>query len=215
MPPSPLTDIQVRYLGRRDYRETWSAMRRYTDERGPDTPDQLWVVSHPPVYTLGQAGRREHILDPGEIPVVETDRGGQVTYHGPGQIVLYPLLDLRRWGLGVRSLVSALEHTVISLLAGYGIASEARDDAPGVYVEGRKVASVGLRVRRGCSYHGLAVNVDVDLEPFLRINPCGYPGLEVTRLLDLGVPTPYERLEADLALHCLEAIVEYGNGGAA
>jgi len=163
-------------------------MRAFTDGRTQDTPDELWLLQHAPVFRLGQAGRAEHLLDPGDIPVIQTDRGGQVTYHGPGQLVAYLLVDLRRVGLGVKGLVHLLEGAVIGLLAGYGIEAEARADAPGVYVAEAKIASLGLRVRRGCSYHGLSLNVDMDLTPFLRINPCGYPGLAVTQLADLGGP---------------------------
>ena len=167
-------------------------MRRFTDERGPDTADELWLLEHPPIFTLGQAAKPEHVLGPGDIPVLQSDRGGQVTYHGPGQQVAYLLLDLRRVGLGVKRLVQLLEQAVIDLLAGYGIAAVARPDAPGVYVDGAKIASIGLRVRHGCCFHGIALNVDLDLEPFGRINPCGYPGLTVTRLVDLvpSVQTP-------------------------
>lgn len=184
MTPPPVT----RHLGRREYTPVWHDMQRFTDERGVDTPDELWLVEHPPVFTVGLNGRQEHLLTPGAIEVIQVDRGGQVTYHGPGQVVLYLLLDLRRRGLGVRVLVSLMEQAVIELLAGYGIVAVARQDAPGVYVDGAKIASLGLRVRRGCSYHGLALNVDMDLEPFSRINPCGYPGLTVTQLRNLGVP---------------------------
>jgi lipoyl(octanoyl) transferase len=179
--------IVVRHLGLRDYLPTWQAMRSFTDERTPDTPSELWLLEHPPVFTLGQAGRPEHVLDAGDIPVVRSDRGGQVTYHGPGQLVVYLLLDLRRAGKGIRELVSLLECVVVDLLAAYGTTAAARRDAPGVYVAGRKIASLGLRVRRGCSYHGLALNVDMDLEPFGRINPCGHPGLKVTQLRDLSI----------------------------
>lgn len=180
--------LRVRQLGPSDYEPTWRAMQVFTDRRGEDTDDELWLLSHPPVYTLGQAGRTEHLLAPGEIPVIQVDRGGQVTYHGPGQLVVYVLLDLRRAGLGVRQLVTLLESSVIDLLARYGIGAAARPDAPGVYVGGAKVASLGLRVRRGRSFHGLALNVDMDLAPFARINPCGYAGLAVTQLADLGAP---------------------------
>lgn len=179
--------LVTRHLGRRDYTPVWHDMQRFTDERGVDTPDELWLVEHPPVFTVGLNGKPEHLLAPGGIDVVKVDRGGQVTYHGPGQVVLYLLVDLRRRGLGVRALVSRMEQAVVDLLRDYGIAAYARQDAPGVYVDGAKVASLGLRVRRGCSYHGLALNVDMDLEPFGRINPCGYPGLAVTQLRDLGV----------------------------
>lgn len=178
---------RTRRLGHTPYTETWEAMRVFTDARGADTADEIWLVEHPPVFTLGLAGRREHLLAPGEIPVVGTDRGGQVTYHGPGQVVLYPLLQLRRHGLGVRRLVTLLEETVVELLAEHGVAAAARPDAPGVYVDGAKVAALGLRIRHGCSYHGLALNVAMDLEPFGRINPCGHPGMAVTDLQRLGI----------------------------
>ncbi|WP_127478210.1 lipoyl(octanoyl) transferase LipB [Sulfurivermis fontis] len=179
--------LVTRRLGRCDYAPVWREMQRFTEERTADTPDELWLVEHPPVFTLGLNGKAEHLLNPGAIDVIQVDRGGQVTYHGPGQVVLYLLVDLRRRGLGVRALVHRMEQAVIALLAGYGIPARARLDAPGVYVDGAKIASLGLRVRRGCSYHGLALNVDMDLEPFSRINPCGYPGLAVTQLRDLGV----------------------------
>ncbi len=179
--------MQVRWLGRADYAATWEAMRRFTDERGPGTPDELWLLEHPPVFTLGMAADPGHVLDAGEIPLVQTDRGGQVTYHGPGQLVAYPLLDLRRHGLTVRSLVTLLEQSVIDLVTPSGIEAAARRDAPGVYVQGRKLASLGLRVRRGASYHGLALNVDLDPAPFQRINPCGMAGLTVTSLRQLGI----------------------------
>jgi len=175
----------VRRLGLRDYESTWRAMRLFTDRRDSDTADELWLLEHPPVYTLGKAGRSEHVIDPGGIPVIATDRGGQVTYHGPGQLVAYILLDLLRVGIGVRCLVQVLEQAVVDLLAGYGILSSARPYAPGVYVEGAKIAAVGLRIRRGCSFHGLALNVDPDLAPFSRIDPCGYPGLAVTAIAQL------------------------------
>jgi lipoyl(octanoyl) transferase len=173
-------------------------MQSVTDRRGPDTPDELWLLEHPPVYTLGQAGRPEHVLDPRNIPVLKIDRGGQVTYHGPGQLIAYLLLDLRRAGFGVKRLVHLLEQSVIDLLAGYGIDSAARPGAPGVYVADAKVAALGLRVRRGCSFHGLALNVDMDLEPFSRINPCGYPGLAVTQVSDLDGPVDFGRVADDL-----------------
>lgn len=162
-------------------------MRRFTDARAQGTPSELWLLQHPPVFTQGQAGKPEHLLDPGNIPVVQTDRGGQITYHGPGQLVVYLLLDLRAARRGVRDVVTALEESVIALLEAHQISAVARADAPGVYVNGQKVASLGLRVRRGCTYHGLAVNVDMDLEPFSRINPCGYKGLAVSQLKTLGI----------------------------
>ncbi|WP_111641013.1 lipoyl(octanoyl) transferase LipB [Marinimicrobium alkaliphilum] len=182
--------LTVKYLGRAEYEPTWAAMTRFTDERTPETPDQLWLVEHPPVFTQGQAGKPEHLLFPGDIPVVQTDRGGQVTYHGPGQLVAYPLLDLRRLKLGVRDLVTLIEQSLVALLADYGIDAEAKADAPGVYVNGDKIASLGLRVRRGCSFHGLALNVDMDLAPFGRINPCGYEGLAMTQMADLLTKAP-------------------------
>ena len=176
-----------RWLGRADYAPTWRAMQSFTDERDATTPDELWFLEHAPVFTQGVNGKHEHLLAPGGIPVVGIDRGGQVTYHGPGQLVVYPMIDLRRRGIGVRELVVALESAVIALAKAHGISASGRRDAPGVYVEGRKLASLGLRIRRGCSYHGLALNVDMDLEPFGRINPCGIAGLEMTQLAMLGV----------------------------
>lgn len=164
-------------------------MTDFTNQRTLETQDQLWLVEHPPVFTQGQAGKAEHLLSPGEIPVVQTDRGGQVTYHGPGQLVAYPLLDLKRLKIGVRDLVTQIEQTIIATLAHYQISSAAKPDAPGVYVDGKKIASLGLRVRRGCSFHGLALNVDMDLSPFLQINPCGYEGLAMTQIKDL-IPNP-------------------------
>lgn len=182
----------VERLGRVDYEPTWRRMQRFTDGRDAETPDALWLLEHPPVFTLGQNARPEHVLDAGAIPVVPVDRGGQVTYHGPGQVVAYPLVDLRRRGLGVRTMVSLLENAVIDLLAAHGVEACARPDAPGVYVKNAKIAAVGLRVRRGCTYHGLSFNVAMDLEPFTRINPCGYAGMEVTDLRTLGVELPFD-----------------------
>lgn len=179
--------IVVRELGRADYEPTWRAMQAFTRERGAETGDELWFVEHPAVFTLGLAGREEHVLDAGDTPVVRIDRGGQVTWHGPGQLVAYPLIDLRRAGYGVKALVQRLEQSVIDLLAANGVAASRRAGMPGVYVNGAKVAAVGLRVARGCSYHGIAMNVTADLAAFSRINPCGYPGLAATRLVDLGV----------------------------
>jgi len=174
--------LQLHRLGSADYQQTLTKMRVFTDARHSETPDELWLLEHPPVFTQGQAGRAEHLLDPGSIPVIQVDRGGQVTYHGPGQCVVYLLLDLRRRALGVRALVDMIEASIIAVLAQHGVAGSARRDAPGVYVDGAKIASLGLRIRRGCSYHGLALNVDMDLTPFDRINPCGYPGLAVTSI---------------------------------
>ena len=177
--------LEVVDLGLQPYETVWASMTQFTNERTPETGDQLWLVQHPPVFTQGQAGKAEHVLVPGEIPVVQSDRGGQVTYHGPGQLVAYPLLDLRRLKIGVRDLVSALEQTIIATLAHYGISANAQPQAPGVYVNGDKIASLVLRVRRGCSFHGLSLNVAMDLSPFLRINPCGYQGLAMTQMSDL------------------------------
>jgi lipoyl(octanoyl) transferase len=174
----------VRSLGLAPYEPTWRAMQRFTDERDESTPDEIWLVEHPPVFTLGLNASREHLLAPGDIPVVQIDRGGQVTYHGPGQLVIYPLLNLRRRRLGVRSLVTALENAIIGYAGELGVGAESSRAAPGVYVGGVKLASVGLRIRRGASYHGAALNVSNDLEPFQRINVCGYRGLAVTRLAD-------------------------------
>ncbi|MEO1246172.1 MAG: lipoyl(octanoyl) transferase LipB [Pseudomonadota bacterium] len=178
--------IIVRELGRQDYQPLWRRMQAFTDRRDAGTDDELWFTEHPPVFTLGVNASREHLLAPGDIPVVQIDRGGQVTYHGPGQLMVYPLIDLRRRQLGVRELVSALEGSVVDLLAEAGVEAHAKKDAPGVYVGAAKVASVGLRIRRGASFHGMALNVDVDLEPFSRINPCGYEDLEMTDLRRLG-----------------------------
>ena len=180
--------LVVRDLGRRPYEPVWRAMQSYTDARGPDSEDELWLVEHDPVFTLGQAGKWEHVLAPGDIPVVPVDRGGQVTFHGPGQLVAYPLLDLRRLGIGVRELVHRIEQAAIDALAGWRIEAGRRDGAPGVYVGDAKVMALGLRVRRGCSFHGLAFNIAMDLAPYDRINPCGYQGLRVTQVLDLGGP---------------------------
>ncbi len=180
---------RVRDLGRRAYEPVWRAMQAFTDARDDATPDELWIVEHDPVFTLGQAGKPEHVLAAGDIPVLRVDRGGQVTYHGPGQIVAYPLVDLRRRKLGVRELVERIEQAVIDVLADWNIGGERKPGAPGIYVAGAKVMALGLRVRRGCSFHGLAFNVAMDLEPFHRINPCGYEGLQVTSVLDLGGPS--------------------------
>ena len=246
-------DLRLKQLGLRDYREVWAAMREFTETRGADTVDELWLVEHPPVYTLGRNGDPAHILFStsekvppsagdhnvelmrhsgmdrrnddnnlnstaskvewqGKIPIVESDRGGQVTYHGPGQLIAYTLFDLNRLGIGIRSLVSGLENAVINTLLQYGIKAEAQSDAPGIYVDGKKIASLGLRIRKGCSYHGLSLNVDMDLSPFSAINPCGYPGLEITQLVDLGVPVkPYE-----VAVPLVGAIMrEFGYDGIA
>jgi lipoyl(octanoyl) transferase len=192
-------NLLVRHLGRQPYEPVWRAMQQFTDTRGPDAVDELWLLEHDPVFTLGQAGRPEHVLAAGDIPVVHVDRGGQVTYHGPGQIVAYPLLDLRRLGLGVRELVHRIEQAVIDTLGHWNIGAVRREGAPGVYVADAKIAALGLRVRRGCTFHGLAFNVAMDLEPFHRINPCGFKGLEVTQVLDLGGPGSPAAVEDVLA----------------
>lgn len=177
----------VKYLGLVDYLPTWQAMQLFTDNRGPDTPDELWVVEHSPVYTLGMAGKPEHVLRQTEIPLVNTDRGGQVTYHGPGQLVVYLLIDFKRLGIGVRELVRRIEQAVVNTLADYGIAAHGDDKAPGVYVGNEKIASLGLRIKNGAVYHGLSLNVDMDLTPFTWINPCGYAGLVVTQMKRLTI----------------------------
>jgi lipoyl(octanoyl) transferase len=174
----------IRALGQQDYTPVWQGMQRFTAARTAETPDELWVLSHPPVFTQGQAGKAEHVLAAGDIPVVQIDRGGQVTYHGPGQLVIYVLIDVRRAAMGVRELVSALESAIIATLQAFGLQAVTRPGAPGVYLDDAKIASLGLRIRQGCSYHGLSLNVAMDLEPFARINPCGYQGLAVTQLRD-------------------------------
>jgi len=200
--PVPL----VRHLGRVEYQPTWRAMQRFTEARNADTPDEIWFLEHPPVFTLGVNANRTHLLAPGDIPVVQIDRGGQVTYHGPGQLVVYPLIDLRRAALSIRDFVSALERAVIDLAAEHGISAESRREAPGVYVGGRKLASVGVRVRRGGSYHGLALNVALDLAPFERINPCGYAGLRMTQLSELGGPASVAACACALEPHLRYAL---------
>lgn len=187
-----LTDagLRLRKLGRAEYEPTWRAMQAFTASRGADTEDELWILEHPPIFTLGVSGKQMHLLNPGEIPVLAVDRGGQVTYHGPGQLVAYVLVDLRRRGIGVRCMVSVLEQAVIRVLASHGIDAYARPEAPGVYIGEAKIAAVGLRVCRGCSYHGVAFNIAMDLEPYTRINPCGYAGLRVTDLHEQGVELP-------------------------
>lgn len=186
-PVGPKPDLRIRRLGETGFVPAWRAMQRFTAERDAETPDELWLTTHPPVFTQGQAGKPEHLLRDIGIPVVKIDRGGQITYHGPGQAVAYVLVDLARCGLKVRELVSRIEQAVIDLLAGYGLHGERVAGAPGVYVGGAKVAALGLRVKGGCCYHGVALNVDMELAPFSAINPCGYPGLKVTQLRDLGV----------------------------
>lgn len=200
-----MSALVVRELGRQVYGPVWHAMQEFTNTRDASTPDEIWFCEHDPVFTLGLNTRPEHLLAPGDIPVVQVDRGGQVTYHGPGQLMIYPLVDLRRAGLGVRDLVTALEQSVVGLAAEYGVPAASRCDAPGVYVDGVKLASVGLRIRRGASFHGMALNVDMDLEPFSRINPCGFQGLELTDLARLGgdrdLAVVRDRLLPHLARH--------------
>jgi len=192
-------DIVVKNLGQSDYVETWEAMKEFTDRRDRDSVDELWVTEHAAVFTQGLNGKSEHLLNPGDIPVIQIDRGGQVTYHGPGQLLLYCLLDLNRLGLGIRGLVTQIENSVIELLQSYAITANTRIGAPGVYVGEAKIAALGLRIRKGCCYHGLSLNVDMDLEPFSRINPCGYEGLAVTQLADLNVASRVEQVGQKLA----------------
>ncbi len=200
--------LVVKQLGRQDYHPIWQAMREFTDTRDETTIDQVWLVEHNPVFTQGQAGKKEHLINTGDIPVVQSDRGGQVTYHGPGQLVAYFLIDLRRKKLGVRELVTHIENLVINTLKAYDIESAARTDAPGVYVEGRKICSLGLRIRKGCSFHGLALNVNMDLSPFLRINPCGYQGLEMVQISQLGGPDNVD-IVAHQLIKELVALLDY------
>lgn len=196
--PAPALAVRPWGWTPQPYRPVWQAMRDYTEQRQADTPDALWLLNHAPVFTQGRNGRAEHLLAPDEIDVVTIDRGGQITYHGPGQIMAYVLLDLKRLGLGIRGLVTALENAMIATLVGYQIDAHARRDAPGVYADDAKIGSIGLRVRKGCSYHGLALNVDMDLEPFSRIDPCGYPGLAMTQIRELGGPADLDRVSEDL-----------------
>jgi len=195
--------IEIRTLGNKEYEPLWREMQEFTNSRDSDTPDELWFAEHPPVFTLGLNASREHLLAPGDIQVIQIDRGGQVTYHGPGQLMIYPLIDLKRARLGIRDLVTALERSVVDLAAQYGIEATSRADAPGVYVGGKKIASVGLRVRRWCSYHGMALNVDMDIEPYSRINTCGYADLEVTDLRRLGIERDLSAVARDVLPHLL------------
>ncbi|WP_159655325.1 lipoyl(octanoyl) transferase LipB [Vibrio atypicus] len=201
--------LVVKYLGRQDYQPIWQAMHDFTDNRTDETVDEIWLVEHNPVFTQGQAGKAEHLLNTGDIPVVQSDRGGQVTYHGPGQLVAYFLINLRRKKLGVRDLVTHIENLVINTLKHYNIDAAARPDAPGVYVDGKKICSLGLRIRKGCSFHGLALNVDMDLSPFLRINPCGYAGMEMVQVSQLGGPKDLEQVEKTLVEE-LVTLLGYG-----
>lgn len=194
-------ELCIRRHGLVEYVPTWEAMRAFTDRRNAATPDEIWLLQHPPVFTLGQAGKPEHLLHETGIPLIRIDRGGQITYHGPGQLVCYLMIDLARRGLKVRELVTLMEQALIDCLAGYGLSAQRRAGAPGVYIDGAKVAALGLRVRNGCSYHGLSLNVDMDLSPFSAINPCGYPGLQTVQLRDFGVPESVEEVGERLLAH--------------
>lgn len=196
MPPT------LRYLNQQPYADTWQAMQEFTVQRNAETPDEFWIVEHPPVFTLGLSGKREHLLNITDIPIVHSDRGGQVTYHGPGQLVIYTLLDIKRLQINIRELVSLLENAMIATLADVGITANAKADAPGVYVQGKKIGSIGLRIKNHCSYHGLSLNNAMDLRPFSHINPCGYSGLQMTQLADFGVAIDTN----DLAAHIIEHI---------
>lgn len=214
---SDSSQMILRRMGLCDYTQTWAQMRAFTDQRTSETPDQLWALQHPPVFTQGQAGKPEHLLAAGNIPVVQSDRGGQITYHGPGQLVMYVMVDLHRRGYGIRSLVTRIEGAIVTTLAGYGVTAYADPDAPGVYVDdagglpGRaKIGSLGLRVRRGCTFHGLALNVDMDMEPFLHINPCGYIGQRMTQLADLGCTRSVDDVATDLAAQLQHALRQPG-----
>ena len=195
----PKNSTIIKYLGRSDYQQTWDSMKSLTHSRDANTPDELWITEHAPVFTQGLNGKAEHLLAPGDIPVIQIDRGGQVTYHGPGQLVLYCMIDIQRFGLGVRGLVTLIEISIIEFLAHYGIQAEARENAPGVYVEEAKIAALGLRIRKGCCYHGLSLNIDMDMRPFDRINPCGYEGLAVTQLANFGVQINVEQAGREMA----------------
>lgn len=203
---SYLPPIHIRALGMVEYEPTWRAMQHFTAERDASTVDEIWLVQHPPTYTQGQAGKPEHLLNPTSIPVVKIDRGGQITYHGPRQIVAYLLLDLRRWKINVRELVRLMERAVIDLLAEYGVKAKGRDDAPGVYVGDAKIAALGLKIKNGCCYHGLSFNVNMDITPFASINPCGYEGLKVTQCVELGISVPLEELQAELTQNLVHGL---------
>lgn len=201
-----IAPIELKYLGLSEYEPVWRAMQKFTDDRNENTTDELWIVEHPPVFTQGQAGKPEHILNSGEIPIIQVDRGGQVTYHGPGQIVIYPLIDLKRHKIGIKALVNGIEESLIQTMAEYGVVAKRKEKAPGVYVEGKKIASLGLRVRKGCTFHGLAFNIRMDLEPFLRINPCGYAGLEVTQLSELNNSIEFDKVQDQLIKQLCEIL---------
>ncbi|MEK7811515.1 MAG: lipoyl(octanoyl) transferase LipB [Pseudomonadota bacterium] len=198
--------LHIRSLGLVEYEPTWHTMQCFTAERTADSADEIWLVQHPPTFTQGQAGKPEHLLNPTAIPVVKIDRGGQITYHGPGQIVAYLLLDLRRWKINVRELVRLMEQAVIDVLAEYGVAAHGREEAPGVYVGDAKIAALGLKIKKGCCYHGLAFNVDMDLSPFSNVNPCGYRGLRVTQVIECGITVPIEELQAQLTQNLVQGL---------
>jgi lipoyl(octanoyl) transferase len=204
--PQRVAPAVIRHIGRADYEQTWRAMQKFTAERDAGSADEIWFLEHAPIFTLGMNASRAHLIAPGDIPVLQIDRGGQVTYHGPGQLVVYPLIDLKRAGLSVRALVNALEQSIVNYAAVFGINAQGRRDAPGVYVGARKLASLGIRIRRGASYHGLALNVSMDLAPFERINPCGYAGLRMTQLADLGGPSSVSVAAQDFAPHLIGAL---------
>ena len=198
--------IKLKYLGLKDYEPVWRAMQKFTNQRDENTLDELWMVEHPAVFTQGQAGKAEHILNAAEIPVIQVDRGGQVTYHGPGQIVAYPLIDLKRHKIGIKALVNGIEEALIQTMKTYNINAQRKEKAPGVYVNDKKIASLGLRVRKGCTFHGLAFNIRMDLEPFLRINPCGYVGLEVIQLSELDSTVDFKQVQEQLIKHLCEIL---------
>ena len=208
-PRSSIPNPALHSLGLVDYQPTWEAMKRFTNERTVDTRDEIWLVQHPPTFTQGLAGLPEHLLFPTDIPVVKIDRGGQITYHGPGQIVAYLLLDLRRWKLNVRELVNLMEQSVVDLLGSYGVAAQGRVDAPGVYVGDAKIASLGLKIKHGCCYHGLALNVEMNLAPYQLINPCGYAGLRVTQCVELGITAGMGELQAELAQNLIHGLQQH------
>lgn len=208
--PADSNILNVRNLGQCDYVPVWREMQAFTAARSENTADELWIVEHPPVFTMGLNAKTEHLLNPGDIPVINVDRGGQVTYHGPGQLVIYTLIDLQRRHLGVKELVRFIEQAIIHLLADYGIEAEGREDAPGVYVAGAKIAALGLRVKKGCTYHGLALNIDMDLAPFSRINPCGYADMAVTQTRDQGITAPLAELQDRLVEH-LRMVLGYNS----
>lgn len=205
-PQSSVLSPEIKFFGQVDYETTWLAMKQFTDQRTPQTRDEIWLLQHPPTYTQGQAGKPEHLLNARQIPVVQIDRGGQITYHGPGQIVAYLLLDLRHWKINVRQLVRLMEQSVINILADYNIVASGRVDAPGVYVGDAKIAALGLKIKHSCCYHGLSFNIDMDLTPYDFINPCGYAGLRVTQLKDFGVDATPNQIEQSLAKQLLELL---------